>query len=144
MLITFYNNKSENNAISKNIAYVTSKDGSLINETNIIDVDIMVEGDTSILTGTNYMYIDDFKRYYFITDINIKDDTSYSIKGHVDVLMTYANEIKKQRAVIAKQENRYNLLLNDTDYKSYENSIITQRKFPNGFTEHSTVMLTGY
>lgn len=61
----------------------------------------------------NYVYISDFNRYYYVTDIVSTAAKLWSANLHIDVLNTYKNQIKQQHAVIARQENSYNSMLPD-------------------------------
>lgn len=40
---------------------------------------------------------------------------------HVDVLKSFSEEIKQQYAVVARQENTYNLMLDDGIFMVYQN-----------------------
>lgn len=144
MLIYLYKNISERNSLNKELLYLDKLEGELVNDSNVVDVSINVSGKSSLISQCNYIYIPDFNRYYFVNNVNITSDVLFNITAHVDVLYTYRAQIRNNKAVISKQENNYNLLLNDTDYKSYENCTISQRKFPNGFTDSSYILLTGY
>ena len=59
---------------------------------------------------------------------------------HCDVLKTYSNGILGSTAVIARQENQYNLYLNDNFYKCYQKSMIVNKTFPRGFTNQAFVL----
>lgn len=61
---------------------------------------------------------------------------------HVDVLMTYKPQILDHDAIIARQENQWNLFLNDGGtFKVRQDSRIIQKEFPNGFSGGSYVMI---
>lgn len=84
--------------------------------------------DSSIYTY-NYMYISEFERYYFIDDIVSNHNNKWEISAHVDVLETYKNGILAQSAVIRRQQNNYNLYLNDPDFMTYNYDMIQTKKF---------------
>ena len=77
------------------------------------------------------MYISDFSRYYFIDDIISINNDIWEVHGHVDVLETYKTQILANQAVIARQQNRYNLYLNDPDFMTYNFDQIQTKKFSN-------------
>ena len=69
------------------------------------------------LSGMNYMYVDTFKRYYFITNIRLTEGGIIEIDGHVDVLMTYKSNIIGKKALIERQEYKYSPYIVDNELK---------------------------
>lgn len=59
----------------------------------------------SSLKNVNYMYISDFGRYYYITDISVTPGGQIEITGSVDVLMSFATGIKNATATIVRSES---------------------------------------
>lgn len=137
--IDFKNNQEELNKISKNPPTVFSLTGNLREESSIVDPIIVVEYNGA-LTGVNYMYIAEFHRYYFITNIESVRTNLWRVYAHCDVLKTYANAILGCTGVIARQEHDWNLFLNDSAFKVYANPRIQIAKFPNKFTGESYVL----
>lgn len=62
----------------------------------------------------NYMYIEEFSRYYFITDIISESSKLVLISGQIDVLGTYREEILNTKAFIQYSAVLSNPLLHDT------------------------------
>ena len=60
--------------------------------------------DISVI-GCNYCYIPDFGRYYYINDINALRANLFELSLGIDVLMTYAEAIRKNYAIVDKVEN---------------------------------------
>lgn len=81
------------------------------------------------ITTYNYMYIDEFQRYYFIDDIISIHNNKWDVSGHVDVLETYKNGILAQSAVIKRQQNLFNTYLNDPEWKVYADENVVAYKF---------------
>lgn len=131
--IVLQNNKSEQNKIGKNIDNILTVSGVLKDETSILNPSILVNADLDALTSANYMTIDSFGRKYFITDIKSIRRGLVQINGRCDVLETYKDYIKQQTAVIARQENKWNLYLNDSIFKTYQNPIYIFKNFDKGF-----------
>lgn len=138
MTLTLYTNNSEKIAVSKNLSQLANFSGTQRAGTSIIDPVISIAG--AIPTTANYAYIPEFGRYYFITDITSEYNGLYSVAMHVDVLQTYADQIRAQRAVVARQENSWNLNLNDGIFKTYQNPIIKVQAFPSGFSAQQYVL----
>lgn len=138
--INFYSNQSEDNKIQKTLYNVTSATGSLRDMADILNPTILVEGDISTFAESNYMYISEFSRYYFITGIKAVRTNLCEISARVDVLMTYANQILKQNAIIYRQENKWNLYLDDGSFKTYQNPNVVAKAFPSGFNTMEFVL----
>lgn len=138
--ITLMNNQEELNKINKNPTTVMTLYGNLREETSIIDPVINVEYD-GVLTNVNYMYIATFHRYYFITKIDSVRTGLWRVCAHCDVLKTYAQGILGCDCVVARNQNNYNLLLNDAYFKVYSNPRVQIANFPNKFTGESYVLV---
>lgn len=139
MRIELYTNNSEVEKVVKDLTTLQTLDGTLREATSILNPTIKIEGLTDI-DKINYMYIPEFGRYYFVNDIRSIRNNLYEVSAHVDVLMTYADEIKQQRAVIRRQENVWNTYLDDGTFKAYQNPVIVTKLFPNGFNDNSFVL----
>lgn len=133
-------NREELNKISKSPSTVMTLTGSLREETDLVDPEINVEYNGT-LTNVNYMYIQEFHRYYFITKIESIRTNLWRIHAHCDVLKTYAEGILATQAVVARSESRYNLYLNDAMFKVYSNPRLQCINFPNKFTGESYVLV---
>lgn len=137
--IVLMNNQQELNKISKSPATVMTLTGTLREETDIVDPQINIEY-SGTLTNTNYMYIAEFHRYYFITKIESVRTGLWRIYGHCDVLKTYSQAILGTTCVVARSENLYNLYLNDSAFKVYSNPRLQIAKFPNKFSGESYIL----
>lgn len=133
MIIDIRYTSSEYNKIPKQILTLTRLEGTLKNNSNIINPAILIEGNIEDVAGANYMTIYSFKRHYFITNIETINNNLYIIHGHVDVLTTYAGAIKSNNAIIKRQANSFNLYLDDGIMRIYQNPIIETYSFTNGF-----------
>lgn len=141
MTIKLYKTTSEPIKVSKELTNEKIMTGNLKEECSILSPSIMIQSDESIFTY-NYAYIDEFLRYYFITDIVCVRNGLYRLSLKVDVLTTYQEEIKSLKAVISRQQNTYNLYLNDGEFKTYNKHTVVTKKFPNNPTGANTLVLT--
>lgn len=94
-----------NQIVIDKINYLTLIDtltGTLRSNCNLIAPVIDIEYD--IVPDFNYIYIPSFNRYYFVTDIENTVNRMWKISLKCDVLMSYKDEIKKQTAIISRQE----------------------------------------
>ena len=139
--ISLQNNSSPINKIGKAISTITTVSGDLKNESDVIRPEILIESDSSILSA-NYMTIDTFNRKYFIEEIQSVRTNLWLVKAHVDVLETYASQILSNTAVVLRQENNFNLLLNDGVFKCRQDPRISYRKFPSGLGDFNYILIT--
>lgn len=141
--IQFMYNNEPMNKIGKSPTTVFSLQGTLKDETSIVDPEILVEYGSPI--AANYAYIYLFSRYYYITDITSVRTGLWRIKMHTDVLKTFSEGILGSPAIIKKSSNSdfYNLYINDPEYKCQQNDLIITKEFPSGFNlEASRFVLT--
>lgn len=139
--ISIGKNSSPANKITKTYTQVLSLSGNLKNESEIINPTILIETSSADIFKCNYMQISNFNRSYFITSIKLIRNNIYEISAHCDVLSSFANEIKSNRALIVRQENDFNLLLNDDVFKCKQNSRIYYKKFPSKLGQYSFVLV---
>lgn len=138
MIITLYQNVSPPNYVNKDIQYVEIIEGVLRTPASVTDPVISIARDN--LTGFNYAYIAEYGRYYFLTGVSTVTDKLLSVSFHVDVLMTYKDAIADMQAIIKRQENKYNLYLDDGIFKAYQNTKHKIIGFPNGFSQYSYIL----
>lgn len=138
--IVLMNNTEELNKITKNPTTVRTLTGTLRDETDIVNPDILIEFDGA-LTDCNYMYIQALSRYYFITKITSVRNKLWRVTAHCDVLKTYSEGILGTEAVVARSESKYNLFLNDAMFKVYSNPRLQIAKFPSKFIGESYVLV---
>ena len=89
MELQIYNNNSNTNVLNKNITLVNTLDFSLKTDNSILQPVLILKNYSS----GNYCYIEQFKRYYYITDIKLLTGGLYQLQLDVDVLMTYKDVI---------------------------------------------------
>ena len=138
--ISFYVNNSEKNKVDKSLTHIATLSGVLKETTSIIDPVIVIEGALSSFTNCNYMVIDTFGRSYFVNNIRSVSNGLIEISAHVDVISTYKDSIRSNRAIIKRQQNSWNLYLNDGSLKVYQNPDVIVRAFPSGFTKQEFVL----
>lgn len=78
----------------------TSLTGDQVEEVqNLSDVEIIIASSTA--PTFNYAYIQEYNRYYFITNITWIGGTAFQLSLHVDVLFTYYSKFTTMNALIA-------------------------------------------
>lgn len=142
--IKLYNYLGESNRLSKNITRQLSDDeirnGVVNGSAKISDtISGYFKGGVDMINPTvefydsndiapeindyNYMtiqYENGDTRYYFINDIFIDRTHVFVVSGHVDVLMTYKDDIDKLEAMAIRSEDNYNTYINDSAQVSYQ------------------------
>lgn len=132
MTLEIYQNNSRDNQRTKNITLIASMSGTLRDGSSIIDPVIKIQG--SLPYNANYFYIPEFHRYYFVTDcISIRNNI-YELHGHCDVLSSAGGGLNSCRGIVRRQENNWNLYLDDGVFKAYSNPDVVQKAFPSGFS----------
>lgn len=159
--IALYTNTSPTNKVVKEIGEaLDTVQGVLRAGASVIDPTIVVQlsNDEVWRKGLNYAYIEEFGRYYYVTNI-ISVSGQIDLGGefgnpyglwelhmHVDVLMSFQDQIKQQTAIVARQTEKYNLYLDDGTFMSYQNPKIQTKLFsvPDPFeTQEFVLMVAG-
>lgn len=138
--IKLQRNNSERERLSKDIIDISTVSGVLKEETSIIDPVIKIECNLSDFVNCNYMTIPAFGRSYFVNNIRSIRNGLVEFACHVDVLSSFAGQIRNNTAIIKKQENEWNLYLNDGTFKVYQNPNVLTKAFPSGFTTQEFVL----
>lgn len=133
-------NNSEKNALDKNITTITTLTGTLKEETSIVNPVILIECPLENIVRANYLTISIFNRSYFITNIKSIREGLVEITAHVDVLSSFKDSIRQNKAIIHRQQNQWNLYLNDGVLRTYQNPNIITKAFPSGFNTQEFVL----
>lgn len=141
MTVTCYNNASPVNKIGKTLTQVNQYAGSLRGPCDIINPVITLETG-NIAQTVNYAYIAEFGRYYFIGNMTYDKTGLVTIHCTIDAVETYKNQIKNLTAVIERQENIYDLYLNDPIFRADQQTHTQFIEFANGFGTTPTVLLS--
>lgn len=135
--------KDENAKLNKTTQEIARVSGTIIDGCSILTPSVRVRNVVNI-RDCNYIYIPSLKRYYFVDDLFFDSNTTTVLKLKVDVLMSHKSEILNTEQIVTRQENNYNLYLNDTMYKVYNKDRITLKKLTgaNDLTKNLTLALT--
>lgn len=133
-------NKSEREKLTKELETIKTVSGVLKSDTSIIDPIIMIECNLKDVVNCNYMTISTFNRSYFVNNIKSIRNGLVEFSCHCDVLSSFANQIRENSAIVKRQENKWNLYLNDGSFKVYQNPNVLTKAFPSGFTTQEFVL----
>ena len=98
-------------------------------------------------TAYNYMYIPEFKRYYFINDIVSLRNNLWEIHADVDVLFSNYSDIYESKAILAKSQDvsNANMYLNDGSFVMDSHKFDQIVEFPYGLSSsgHNILICAG-
>lgn len=115
--------------------------GTLRGQSSVMSPSLQIQ-DISVI-GYNYCYIPDFGRYYYINGINALRTNLFELSLGIDVLMTYASEIRGNYAIVDKVEN-FGVAFNYINDGSWINTNRTEQSvinFANGFNDNGEFIL---
>lgn len=115
MLMKMYDTKSSNNVINKVLENEHKFDIKFKDKTDIVNPVVILSSPTLILS--NYAYIPDFNRYYFVDKIELFPNSIYHITLRCDVLESFKAEILASSGFINQQTNNVNKYYN-SNYQS--------------------------
>lgn len=138
--IILQQNLSEPERIDKSVSDLLITMGELKEESSVIDPIILAECDLNVMALCNYMTITTFGRLYFVKNIRSIRNRLVEFTCHVDVLSTWKAQIRENNAVVRRQENNWNLYLNDGSFRIYQNPMVLTKEFPSGFSTQEFVL----
>lgn len=133
MVVKIGKTPSEPNRVNKTFNVIAELDATILNGSNILTPTLEIAFSDDYFT-CNYLYVPDFKRYYFITDMTLSRGNIYIVKCKVDVLQTYSSEIRAQTAILKRNELDYNTYLPDNKILVFKNTQTQAKKFSKSFT----------
>lgn len=136
---------AENNRVDKS-GYLSNRfsmDGAIKKPTSAMNISIEIEKTNPVLYHYNYMYIAEFDRYYYITDITNTAKNRWIITARCDVLMSFKNDILTSEAIIEKIETQAdaNLYFDDGSFIMDTRKYNDIKLFPSGLNENGTYIL---
>lgn len=145
MQINLFTCTAENERINKSdfLSNRFTLEGTLKNNCSALDPIITVQKTNPAKYNYNYMYIEEFGRWYFITDIITLHNNIWEIHAHVDVLFTWRNDIITMEAVADKLEDftNSNVYYDDGSFIMDCRKDISVKEFPNGLNETGQYIL---
>jgi len=115
MLMKMYDTKSSNNVINKVLENEHEFDIKFKDKTDIVNPVVILHSSTLILS--NYTYIPDFHRYYFVDKIELFPNSVYNITLRCDVLESFKDDILASSGFINQQSQNVNKYYN-SNYQS--------------------------
>lgn len=138
--IKAYHNYSENIKIGKTMTLVAEYQGSLKEDCSILKPSVILQIDS--FPTFNYIYIPTFNRYYFVVGITSIKNGLWQIDCTVDVLETYATDIKSNIALLERQEFVYNQYLPDPLMEAENTTLVQTLEFGMPFRSCGAILIT--
>lgn len=128
MQVILYSTYSDKRAVNKTLGQLIATDCYIKGEIDLLNPVIYINGiPIATIAQCNYMYIPDYKRYYY-AHVSPTEGNIAIIRGNIDVLMSYAGQIKSLSCVVTRQENRYNPFFVDSEIASRVNRKYVYKK----------------
>lgn len=136
MIVRLYVNKSPTLKINKSLHNVIEIN-QVVFKSNVsleqpeLFLTKFTAADLSDISIYNYMYIPNFHRYYFITDLEYVTGKGVLVRGRVDVLYTYRDTIQGQIQLIERCEDydMSNKTIRDTQVPIKSKKIYKYKQF---------------
>ena len=138
--IVIQQNASEPERVDKVLTDLLTLTGTMREETSIIDPHFRVAAGEAQLVGCNYITVPTFGRSYFVRDIVSVRNGVMELVCHTDVVSSWKTQLRANTAIIHKQENSWNLYLNDGSLQAYQNPKILTLPFPHGFSTFQYIL----
>lgn len=102
MMIYLYQMTQEKNRVTKTVTGGREFEGTLRADSDVVNPSILIEAPVNTVCGYNYMYIPEFKRYYFINNVNAYRTGLSLVTATVDVLMSFSSSILNSNCIITR------------------------------------------
>ena len=113
MTIQLYNQTGDPRQLQKNITHLATITAQLTDQCSVTDPVFIFDMDDDYITA-NYIYVSEWDRYYYITDRVILNGNQVQINCHVDVLMSFRNDILNSQCIADRCVNRVNPYIEDS------------------------------
>ena len=132
---------SDDRQINKELSLPLDITGELRQETSISTPIIRVY--SADVLRYNYCYIEDFRRYYYISSIDAVSNEIYDVTLRVDVLMSFRGDITQLYCIVSKQTDVENgdEYIDDSSLVTDNLMFSTVYTFPNGFLDSPEYIL---
>ena len=138
-----YNYKGQPNTINKALTPLGTLNVALRPEINVHNPTLKIQIPPNMY-GFNYVYIEEFKKYYFVENFRFVGGNMYLLTLSLDVLQTYKDAILQSTALIVESDNaNRDLSVNSNVFNVFPKTEILN--FPNSKLfdkEGSIIMVT--
>lgn len=143
MNIKLCSSTSEIVAINKNISIIDDVSATIKGALSVENPVLILQYKSDIQPNVNYVYIPEYNRYYFVTDIINLTGGRYEIHCKVDVLMSFKDYILNLSCIVDKQSSKdnANMYLDDGSFVVQSKEFVDTIDFPRGFNDNGEFIL---
>lgn len=134
MSLQMYTCTSDNRCISKSKTAIGSPISCTFKDDTTMENPSVIISADAYSAACNYVYLDDTNRYYYVADVVFSQQRCI-LQLKVDVLMSFAAEIKLSKCIAARSSSSFNMYVNDERYNALEYSNVFTKPFPNSFSK---------
>lgn len=139
MNIVFYKTSDERNRIIKTLTETVRFEGVFTTSYNTINPTLQIVSRETF--DSNYCYIQETNRYYFIDKINIRRDGFYDLYLTLDVLMTYQDKILNLWGTVSQSKNS-GLYLKNNSISLDARPQLKKYEFTDNFNHEGNIILS--
>lgn len=134
---------SEIVAINKDISIIDDVSATIKGALSVENPVLILQYKSDIQPNVNYVYIPEYNRYYFVTDIINLTGGRYEIHCKVDVLMSFKDYILNLSCIVDKQSSKdnANMYLDDGSFVVQSKEFVDTIDFPRGFNDNGEFIL---
>lgn len=141
MTVTFYSVDDDPRVVTKTLgtATLTLNNVKLKNDTDVINPVLELANNANLM-GSNYFYIQEFGRYYNVTD-QTTNSLGLFVTGHVDVLKSWDADIRTLDCIVKRNANKYNAYIPDEKLMLSAYEHVMTIPFSQGFSDTEELLL---
>lgn len=143
MNIKLCSSVSEIVAINKDVSIIDNVSATIKGALSVENPVLILQYKSDIQSKVNYVYIPEYNRYYFVTDIINLTGGRYELHCKVDVLMSFKDYILNLSCIVDKQSSKdnANMYLDDGSFVVQSKEFVDTINFPRGFNDNGEFIL---
>ena len=144
MTLTLYKNSSDNEVLDKSLETIESGVEFLLLDGCSEFSPVLTLRNRQTAREANYLYINEWGKYYYINDRNYDNNGIITISASEDVLMSFKDAIRATEQNITRSEDPkvYNLYINDPRMQALTKMQVQQKVFGNDVFNVGDMTLT--
>lgn len=142
MILYLYTNESDRHHVTKTLTTLyTLNDCDLKEDSSLENPRFILAGSIDHFSSVNYVYAPSLGRYYYVEGMETYGNGMTILSCHVDVLMSFSGEFLECEGIIERNQNFFNLSLDDSEFRLYSDPIIVTKNFSSGFSSPCYVLM---
>lgn len=141
MNITLYKQTKDRDIIEKKLTEAFNFTAYARKEFDIENPVITVESNVADITKYNYVYIEDYHRYYFINKHRALRTGLYELECEEDYLYTWKESVYSWTVELESGQFDWNLYFKDNSFMALEGHNLNILEFPNELPQAKTNIL---